>query len=201
MGRKIVVAGLLFGLIGSYACADALKSSLTNMMNTKEEPSMVNLGNINLGAKPKVKKSRSENAVVATVNGNKVIKKEADSYLAQRTQGKVKDFDSLPNDQRLRLINELSLPILAMDAAKKELSDKEKSSIYSQVWMQKEAKSINVTDDDALSVYNQLKKQAEDSNATQTVPPFETIKNSLKAQIIEKTIVGKLMKDVKIKVY
>lgn len=201
MGRKIVVAGLLFGLLGSYVWADALKSSLTNIMNTKEEPSMVDLGNINLDAKPKVKKSRPGNTVVATVNGNNVTKKEADSYLSQRTQGKVTDFDSLPNDQRLRLINELSLPILALDAAKKGLSDKEKSTIYSQVWMQKEASSIKVTDDDALTLYKQLKKQAEDSNATQPVPPFESIKNSLKAQIVEKTIVGKLMKDVKIKVY
>jgi len=201
MGRKIVIAGLLFGLFGSYVLADALKSSLTNIMNTKEEPSMVDLGNINLAAKPKVKKTRSSDVVVATVNGNNVIKKDADNYLSQRTQGKVKDFDSLPNDQRLRLINELSLPILALDAANKELSDEEKLVVYSQVWMQTEGSKVKVTDDDVLQVYNQLKKQAEDSNATQPIPPYETIKNSLKAQIIEKTIVGKLLENATIKIY
>ncbi len=201
MGRKIIFAGLSLSLLVSVASADALKSSLTNIMNTKEEPTMVDLGNINLNTKPKVKKSRSGKTVIATVNGNKVLKKDADMYLSQRTQGKVTNFDTLPADQRTRLIQELSLPILALDAAKKELSDKEKEAVFTRTWMQKEARNIKVSDDDALGVYNQLKKQAEDTNATEPIPPFEKIKDRLKLQMMEKMMIGKLMKDVEIKVY
>lgn len=201
MGIKIVFAGLTLGLLLNSASADALKNSLTSIMNTKEEPTMVNLGNINLNAKPKVNKKRSGKTVIATVNGNKVLKKDADTYLSQRTQGKVTNFDKLPADQRTRLIQELSLPILALDAAKNELSDKEKEAVFTRTWMQKEARNVKITADDILGVYNQLKKQAEDNNATQPIPPFEKIKNQLHNQMIEKVMIDKLMKDVEIKVY
>ena len=200
MVKKIVI-GLSISLFASSLSADALKNSLTNIMNTKEEAPVVDLGNINLNAKPKVKKIRSANTVIATVNGEKVLKKDADSYLSQRTQGKVTDFDTLPQDQRIRLINELSFPILALDAAKKELSDKEKEAVFARVWMQKEARKIKISDEDAQEVYNQLKKQAEDTNATEPVPPFEKIKASLKAQMVEKRMMDNLTKDVKIKLY
>lgn len=201
MGRKIVFVGLSLSLVLSSVSADALKNSLTNIMNTKEESTMVDLGNINLNKKPTVKKNRSANTVIATVNGSKVLKKEADSYLSQRTQGKVTDFDTLPADQRSRLVHELSLPILALDAAKNGLSDKEKEAVYTRIWMQKEARKVKISDDDALGLYKQLKKEAEDANATDPIPPFEKIKDRLKAQMVEKTVIGKLMKDVEIKVY
>ena len=200
MRKKIVFVGLSLSLLISSVSADALKNSLTSIMNTKEEPTMVDLGNINLNQKSKVKKNRSGKSVIATVNGHKVLKKSADTYLSQRTQGKVTDFDTLPVDQRTRLIQELSLPILALDAAKKELSAKEKEAAFTRIWMQKVAVDVKVTDDDILSVYNQLKKQAEDNNVTKPIPPFETIKDRLKLQMVEKTIIGKLMKDVEIKV-
>lgn len=201
MGRKIVFTGVLLSLVMNGVSADGLKNSLTNIMHTKEEPAMVDLGNINLNKKPTVKKNRSGKTVIATVNGNKVLKKDADAYLSQRTQGKVTDFDSLPVNQRSRLIQELSLPILALDTAKKELSDKEKEVVFSRAWMQKKARSTKVSDDDALSVYDQLKKEAQESNSTQPIPPFDKIKGSLKVQMIEKMTIGELMKDVEIKVY
>ena len=201
MGKKIVFVGLSLSLVLSSVSADALKNSLTNIMNTKEESTMVDLGNINLNKKPTVKKNRSANTVIATVNGTNVLKKEADSYLSQRTQGKVTDFDTLPADQRSRLVHELSLPILALDAAKNGLSDKEKEAVYTRIWMQKEARKVKISDDDALGLYKQLKKEAEDANATDPIPPFEKIKDRLKAQMVEKTVIGKLMKDVEIKVY
>jgi len=201
MGRKIVFIGLSLSVLLSSVSGDGLKSSLTNIMNTKEEPTMVDLGNINLNAKPKVKKNRSAKTVIATINGKKIRKKEADTYLSQRTQGKVTNFDALPANQRTRLIHELALPILALDAAKKTLSDKEKEAIFTRTWMEKEARNIKVSDDDVLGIYNQLKKQAEDNNATEQIPPFEKIKNRLKVQMIEKMMIGKLMKDVEVKVY
>jgi len=192
---------LSMSLLSSSAFADSLKNSLTSIMKEKEEPGMVNLGNINLSAKPKANLKRSPNTVIAIVNGQNIIKKTADTYLGQRTQGKVTNFDALSTDQRTRLISELSLPILTADAAKKELTDLEKEALFSRTWMQKEARQIKISDDDVLNVYNQLKLQAKESNTTEHIYPFEKVKDGLKLQMVEKTMIDNLMKDVEIKVY
>jgi hypothetical protein len=163
---------------------------------------MVDLGGINLDGKAKSfqPKTRSGKTVIATVNGKKIIKKDADAYLKQRTKGKVDDFDRLPPEQKPLLIKELALPIIILDTAKKELSDAEKQAVFTRAWTQKEALKIDVSDDQAIEVYNQLKKQSQESNATREMPPFEAIKDRLKMQIIEKTLIERVMKNVKIKV-
>jgi len=203
MKKVFILLGLSYALVLSTVSADDLKNSLTNMLNTKETSGMVDLGNINLNANTKSiqSKSRSGKTVIATVNGQKIIKKDADSYLKQRTQGKVTNFDQLPPEQRTRLIQELALPVIVLDAAKKELSNIEKETVYTRAWMQKEALKIKISDEEALKVYTQLKKQSEEANATQSIPPFEEIKDSLKIQMIEKTLIGKLMENVQIKIY
>lgn len=203
MKKVFILLGLSYALVLSTVSADDLKNSLTNMLNTKETSGMVDLGNINLNANTKSiqSKSRSGKTGVATVNGQKIIKKDADSYLKQRTQGKVTNFDQLPPEQRTRLIQELALPVIVLDAAKKELSNIEKETVYTRAWMQKEALKIKISDEEALKVYTQLKKQSEETNATQSIPPFEEIKDSLKIQMIEKTLIGKLMENVQIKIY
>lgn len=199
MKKIFTLLGISLGLWVSSASADDLKNSLSGMLNEKEAPSMVDLSNINLN-KPIQPKERSAQTVIATINGHKIIKQEADNYLKQRTQGKVSNFDKLPPEQRSRLLQELALPVIVLDAAKKELSEVEKQAVYTRTWMQKEARKIKITDEQALAVYNQLKQQAQDNNATREIPPFETIKDKLKLQIIEKTMVEKLMKDVKVEV-
>lgn len=204
MKKLCVLLGLSLTVLISPVSADALKNSLTNMLNEKETSSMVDLGNINLNGKPKpvqqVRKTRSSKAVIATVNGHKIIKKQADDYLKKRTQGKVANFDAIPPKQQQRLLYELSLPLLVLDAAKKELSDLEKQAVYTRTWMKKEALTTTITDEQALVAYNQITKQAQENNATAPVPPFESVKDKLKLQMMEKAIVGKLMKDVEIKV-
>lgn len=204
MKKLCVLLGLSLSVLISPVSADALKNSLTNMLNEKETSSMVDLGNINLNGKPKpvqqVRKTRSVNAVIATVNGHKMIKKQADDYLKKRTQGKVANFDAIAPEQQKRLVYELSLPILVLDAAKKELNDLEKQAIYTRTWMKKQALRTTITDEQALVAYNQITKQAQENNATAPVPPFESVKDKLKLQMMEKAIVGKLMKDVEIKV-
>jgi len=200
MTKIFMALGVSSALMMTSVWADDLKNSLTDMLNTKETSGMVDLGNINLDGKPKQPQTRSSKTVIATINGHKIIKKEADSYLKQRTQGKVTDFDHLPPEQRSRLIQEMTLPIIVLDAAEKELSEEEKQAVYTRIWVQKEARKINVTDEEALKVYDQLKQQAQENNATQNIPPFESIKDRLKTQIIEKNLVDKLMKDVKIEV-
>jgi len=204
MKKFLIFAGASLALVSSPIYADGLKNSLNNMLNEKETSSMVDLGSINLNGKPKpvqpVVKKRSSKSVIALVNGHKLIKKDADAYLKQRTQGKITDSDKIPPQQRKRLIQELSLPIVVLDAAKKELSAEEKQAVYNRMWMQKEAKKITITDEQALAAYNQLKQQSEENNSTAPIPAFETIKDRLKLQMIEKTMIGKLMENVEIKV-
>ena len=204
MKKFLIFAGMSLALLQSPIYADALKNSLSNMLNEKETSSMVDLGSINLNGKPKpvqkTVKKRSANTVIATVNGHKLIKKDADAYLEKRTQGKITNSDKIPPQQRQRLIQELSLPILVMDAAQKELSAEEKQAVYNRMWMKKEASKITITDEQALAAYNQLKQQSEENNNTAAIPAFESIKDRLKLQMIEKTMIGKLMENVEIKV-
>ena len=204
MKKFLILAGASLALMVSPIYADALKNSLSNMLNEKDTSSMVDLGRINLNGKPKpvqkVDKIRSSTSVIAIVNGHKLIKKDADEYLNQRTQGKITNSDKIPPQQRQRLIQELALPVLVMDAAEKELSAEEKQSVYNRMWMKKEASKIKITDEQALEVYNQLKKESEENNNTAAIPAFESIKDRLKLQMIEKTMIGKLMENVEIKV-
>lgn len=204
MKNFLIFTGLFVTLLLSPIYADGLTNSLNNMLNEQETSSMVDLGSINLNGKPKpvkkVVKNRPGKTVIATVNGHKITKKEADDHLKRRTQGQITNSDSIPPKQRKQLIQELSLPILALDAAQKELSAKEKESVYNRVWMQKEASKITITDEQALVVYDQLKKQSEENNSTAAIPPFDSIKDRLKSQMIEKSMIGKLMENVEIKV-
>ena len=205
MKKYLVVLSLSLGLFVSAVSADALKNSLTNMLNEKDtSPSMVNFGNLDINGKPKpvqnVPKTRSSKAVVATVNGHKILKKEADAHLKKRTQGKMSNFDLLPKKQRLRLIQEMSLPIAAFDSAQKELSAEEKEAVYSRLWMQKEVLKIKITDEQVKKVYDQLKQRSEENNATAKIPAFETVKDKMKLQMKDKQMVSDLMKDVEIKV-
>ena len=112
MKKYLVVLSLSLGLLVNSVSADALKNSLTNMLNEKDtSPSMVNLSNLNINGKSEPVqqeiKTRSSKAVVATVNGHKILKKEADAHLKKRTQGKMSNFDHLPKKQRLRHIQEM----------------------------------------------------------------------------------------------
>jgi hypothetical protein len=202
MKKIVTLLGLSSVLVLSSASADELKNSLTNMLNKPDTSGMVDLSSVSLNgkAKPKKPRSRSSKVVIAIVNGQQIIKKDADAYLKQRTQGKVIDFDRLPPEQRPRLIQELVLPILVSQAAKKELSNEEKQAVYTRAWTQKEALKIKISDDQAIEVYNELKKQAEENNATRNIPAFEAIKDRLKMQLIEKTLIERVMKNAKIKV-
>ena len=204
MHKILVLVGVSLGLFVTSVSADGLSNNLNNVLNKKDTTPMVDLSNLNINAKPKpvlnTVKTRSSKAVVATVNGHKIIKKEADAYLKKRTQGKVTNFDLLPKKQRIRLLQEMSISTLASDAAKKGLSQEEKSAISTRVWMQKEALETKVTDEQAKEIYDQMEQRAKDANSTKPIPSFDSIKDRMKMQIVEKEIIGKLMKGVELKV-
>jgi len=204
MKKFLALSCISVSLVSTSLSADALKNSLTNIMKTDDSTQMVDLSNISLNAKPrpvkKVRKNRSANAVIGMVNKHKVLKKDADAYLVQRTKGKITNSDSIPPKQRKMLIQELALPLLAMDAAKNELTPLEKETVFNRTWMQKEARQMQIKDDEVRVIYDQLKEKSIDNNDTRTIPAFEAIKNRLKMQMVEKSIMGKLMKDVNITV-
>jgi len=200
--RKIAVAaGMSLGILVSSLSADTLKNHLSHMVHEKDDtPGMVDLSRLDMPVGGQIK-SRPANTVIATVNGHKIRKKEADAYIRSRTKGKITDFDTLPKEQQLRLVRELSLPILIASQAKKELSEREKEGAYVSAWMHKKAAKVTVTDAEVQALYDQLKQQAMERNATNNIiPPFESIKNKMKSQMVEKKIMDGLMKDVKIEV-
>ena len=94
MKKYMAAIAISVGLCGGVASADALKNSLTQMLHEKDRmPGMVDLSRLDQPkARPPV--SRPPQTVIATVNGYKIRKKEADAYLKSRTNGKVADFDT-----------------------------------------------------------------------------------------------------------
>ena len=88
------------------------------MLNKKDTTPMVDLSNLSINAKPvqpKVK-TRSSKAVVATVNGHKIIKKDADAYLSKIKQ--VTADDILRVSQTYLVPENLSIGLMAPEGEK-----------------------------------------------------------------------------------
>ena len=204
MKKKLLVATLYVAMLTSTASADALKNSLSNIMNTDDSIPMVDLSHINLNGKakpvPQIRQDRPGSTVIATVNGHKVFKKEADEYLKERTKGKISSYDHIPLKQQKRLLQDLAMPIVAYDTANKELTETEKQMVMTRTWMRKEAANVKIKEEDVREIYEGIKKQALENNASKPIPPFERIKERLMMQMVEKKMVAELMKDVKIEV-
>jgi len=264
MKKTILAMGLSLFVLDNPLAADALKNSLTNILNDKNSVGMVNLDNLSINGKPKPtthfkkrspntiistvkgykirkkeadaflnkvtkgkvkdydrlpkkqrkmvikelvkihtlknKKSRPSTAVIATVNGVKIIKKEADSFLKKMTSGKVKDFDMLDKKQRKLLITDLARPIVLKSEVDMNLTAEERDGILRQVWLEKQKSTIDVTNDEMLTLYEEKKAQSLAVNPNAVIPAYLTIGKQLKSEVIEKKITQKLMKDVKIEI-
>ncbi len=203
MNKFFTVFVTVSAIFVTTAFPDVLKNSLVKMMNAEDTtPGMVDLSRLDINSKPQVQrpKHRSSNTVVATVNGENIIKRDVDKYISQRTKGQVDDFDFLPKKQQLMLIKEMSIVTLAQISAKKEMNEQEKIAVFTRLWMQKEALKYPVSDEHLKSVYDNLKKEAIESKSNKPIPEFDSIKRKMKARISEKIIVDKLMEDVNITV-
>lgn len=257
--------GVSLLVLYSPVAADALKNSLTNILNDKSSVGMVNLDNLSINGKPKSrptnfkkrspntiistvkgykirkkeadaflnkvtkgkvkdydrlpkkqrkiviaelvkihkvknKKSRAPMATIATVNGVKIFKKEADSFLKRMTSGKVKDFDKLNKKQRKLLISDLARPIVLKSIVETSLTVEEKDAILRQVWLEKQKRNINVSSDEMLALYEEKKAKSLAINPNAVIPEYLTIGKQLKTELVEKKITEKLMKDVEIEI-
>lgn len=202
MNKTMLLATLVVAIVTTSASADALKNSLTNIMNEDDSVPNVDISRINLDgkARPAARKNRPGSTVIATANGHKILKKEADAYLNDRTKGKITSYDFIPPEQQKRLIQDLVMPLLAADAAKKELSKSEKEMAVTRSWMRQEAAKVKITDEEVRAVYDGIKKQSLANDSSKPIPEYDAIKQRLMVQMVEKKIVGNLMKDVTIKV-
>jgi len=204
MKKLLIVMGASFALMPTFVSADALKNSLDTMLKQQESTPKVDLDNLNLNAKSESLlsnlKKRSAKTIVATVDGYPIRKSEADSYLKRRTNGQVKNFDILPKQQRLRLIEEMASSILVNTAANRELSNKEKEEVYKALWMRKQMSKTDVTNEEIQARYETIKKDALQKNAHAQIPPYISIGEKLRQQIIQEKIMKSVMKDVKIEV-
>ena len=265
MKKTILAMGLSLLVLHSPIFADALKSSLTNILNDKSSVGMVNLDNLSINGKPKPKattfkkrspntiistikgykirkkeadaflnkvtkgkvkdydrlpkkqrkvvikelvkihtlknrKSRAPTVLIATVNGVNIIKQDADNFLKRMTSGKVKDFDSLDENQRKLLISDLARPIVLKSIVETNLTLEEKDGILRQFWLEKQKQNIDVSSDDMLALYEAKKAKSLAANPNAVIPEYLTIGEQLKSELIEKKITQKLMKDVEIEI-
>jgi len=200
MKRIIAAAGLCGILLLQDASADALKNILSSKLKQKEEiPGMVNLDALSQ-SQPVKPKSRSSKAIVATINGVKIRKREVDSYLSKRTQGKVKDFDLLPKEQRLALIKEMALPRLLIQGARSEIPKDEREAVLTSAWMQKQVADAKISNEELQTAYEKIKAQTKAKSALAQLPPLEKIKDRLKIQIVEQRIVAELMQGAQVRI-
>jgi len=182
--------------------ADPLKNTL--MAAPQENKPIMSLDNMGAAKKPAEQpKSRPDDAVVATINGENVSKEQADKYLALRTQGHLTDFDKLPKDQRQALVNEMSVPLLAAIKAQKELSNEEKSAALSKMWMQKQIMTTQVSDDEAKKAYDTLVKKAKEAakkakKEEPKLPSFEEAKREVMLQLAQEKVVKALLTEGKV---
>lgn len=143
-------------------------------------------------------KSRPDTAIVATVNGVNIMKKEADNFLKRVTSGRAKDFDRLDDKQRYVLIEDLAKPIVLKEAADENLTNEEKNAIFKQLWLSKQRESIDVTNEEMLALYEAKKAKALVANPNAEIPAYISLGKALKNEIIEKKIMKKLMNNVQI---
>ncbi len=111
MNKILFAIVLVFSFFTASISADALKNTLMNMKSEGSSSGMMGLDDLSLNEKPKKNiqrvKRRSSKTILATVNGHKILKRDADKYLKKVTKGKVKDYDRLPKKQRKLLLSDL----------------------------------------------------------------------------------------------
>ena len=145
-------------------------------------------------------KSRSDDAMVATIDGRVINKREADYFLSKVTKGKVKDFDRLDKKQRLALIKDLAKPILLKKAVKNDITTLEKEEIFREVWLAKQRRKIHISNEEMLALYNNKKEQALAKNPQAMIPSYISMGVKLKNEIFDTKIMKMINKDMNISI-
>jgi len=131
-----------------------------------------------------------------TANGIKISVKEANKALELLTGGK-KSWYSLPNEGKKQLIHMMAPTSLVTKEAKKSLTQKEIRAAFARYWMQKKTSKMQISDSEAKKTYEQMIEASK--NIKKKMPSFEKAKDSIKMQLAQEKIIGKLMKKAIIK--
>ena len=198
MVKKVLITLVISLAISSSSYADDLKNSLLSNASSSNGNDMVNLDNLNVGAKPKVvhHKARSGKTIIGTVNGYNIRKVKADKFLKIATKGKITDFDRLPKKQREEIVKNLAATTLIEVRSRKEVSKAEKNKLAAQYWMGKKLKSIKVSKTEAKKFYNKNKKAFKDKKDKQLI--FKKVEDYIIMTIRQQKFSKNLMKKAKI---
>ncbi|MEA1879069.1 MAG: hypothetical protein U9N11_00270 [Campylobacterota bacterium] len=177
------------------------KGKITDIDFLPREQRLLILKDLQSMYKAKHFKSRKATAVIATVNGENIYKKDADNYLKEVTAGKVKDFDRLDKKQRLVLVNDLAKPLVVNQNIDENVTEMEKDEIFKQIWLEKQRKTIEVSSDEMLTLYEYKKKQTLLNNPQAVIPQYMSIGENLKSEIVENKIMNAVTKDINITVF
>jgi hypothetical protein len=195
MKKILLSAGVALAMISvSASAADALKNSL--MPAAEKKAPEVDLDNLNVAAKPVKPASRPATAVVATVNGIPIIKKDADKFLAQASKGQVIDIDLLPKKQKVSLLNGMAASVLIEQKAKKAVPEDIKNKLAAQYWAKQEMSKIKVSDKEVKDFYEKNKKAFKGKDGKQL--PLEKVEKFVKMQVMQQKFNDSLMKSAKI---
>ncbi len=135
---------------------------------------------------------------VATVNGMVITSTEVEGALDKLTKGQ-KSWSDLSAKDKEQLITMMAPAKLVAASAKKGLSTKEKEAAVAGFWMQKQIMATTISEEEMKKAYESMKKRIKEAKSTQKVPAFEVVKNSIKMQLAQEKVVGRLMKSVVIK--
>lgn len=177
------------------------KGKITDIDFLPREQRLLILKDLQNIYKAKHFKSRKPTAVIATVNGENIYKKDADAYLKKVTSGKVKDFDRLDEKQRLVLVNDLARPLVVNQNISADITQMEKDEIFKQMWLEKQRKTIVVSSDEMLTLYEYKKQQTLAANPQAIIPQYMSIGQQLKNEIIENKIMKTVTKNMNITVF
>ena len=134
-----------------------------------------------------------------TVNGMKITVKEANKALKVLTKGKM-TWSKLPKEGKKQLITMMAPSKLVAAASRKGLTAKEKEAALAGFWMQKKMSKTKVSDKEAKKAYDQMKKAAKKAKSKKKIPSYKSVKNNIKMQLKQEKVVGRLMKNAKIRV-
>ncbi len=135
----------------------------------------------------------------ATVNGIEITVDEANKALKVLSKDKM-TWEKLPEDGKTQLVQMMAPSKLVSEAARKELSEKEKEVALSGFWMQRSMSKMSISDKKAKEVYEKMKKAAKAAKSKEKIPDFDKAKQSIKMQIAQEEILTKLMKNADIKI-
>ncbi len=192
MKKILLSTSLALALTSITAFAeDPLKNSL---MPDKQEQIAPDLDALKVAAPQAA--SRPADAVIATVDGAPIIKKDADKFLALASKGQAMDIDQLPAKQKEALIQGLAASKLIEIKAQKEVSEDIKNKLAARYWAEQEVMKIKVDEKEVKALYEKNKSVFKDKEGKQL--SFEKVSKYVEMQAKQKKFNDELMKNAKI---